>query len=41
SDRALYRQRHKLKDWARIATRCDRCVYTFFSAIRIAATIIF
>ena len=44
----LYRQRHKienmfgrLKDWRRIATRYDRCAHTFFSAICIAATIIF
>jgi hypothetical protein len=29
----------RLKDWRRIATRCDRCVHTFFSAICIAATI--
>ena len=47
-DKALYRQRHrienmfgKLKDWRRIATRYDRCAHTFFSAICIAATIIF
>ena len=47
-DQALYRQRHKienmfgrLKDWRRIATRYDRCAHTFFSAICIAATIIF
>jgi len=47
-DRTLYRQRHKienmfgrLKDWRRIHTRCDRCAHTFFSAICIAATIIF
>ena len=47
-DRALYRQRHKienmfgkLKDWRRIHTRYDRCAHTFFSAICIAATIIF
>ena len=45
---ALYRQRHKieimfgrLKDWRRIHTRYDRCAHTFFSAICIAATIIF
>ena len=44
----LYRQRHKienmfgrLKDWRRIATRYDRCAHTFFSAICIAATVIF
>ncbi|RWQ32697.1 MAG: hypothetical protein E5Y88_15900 [Mesorhizobium sp.] len=47
-DRALYRQRHKvenlfakLKDRRRIATRYDRCAHTFFSAICIAATVIF
>jgi transposase len=47
-DRDLYRQRHKienmfgrLKDWRRIATRYDRCAHTFFSAIAIAAAVIF
>ena len=47
-DRSLYRQRHKienmfgrLKDWRRIHTRYDRCAHTFFSAICIAATVIF
>ena len=47
-DRILYRRRHrienmfgKLKDWRRIHTRYDRCAHTFFSAIAIAATIIF
>lgn len=47
-DKMLYRQRHKiecmfgkLKDWRRIATRYDRCAHTFFSAICIAATVIF
>jgi transposase len=47
-DKLLYRQRHKvenlfakLKDWRRIATRYDRCAHTFFSAICIAATVIF
>ena len=47
-DAVLYRQRHKieimfgrLKDWRRIHTRYDRCAHTFFSAIAIAATIIF
>lgn len=46
--KALYRQRHKienlfakLKDWRRIATRYDRCAHTFFSAICIAAAVIF
>ncbi|YCI06467.1 IS5 family transposase (plasmid) [Ensifer sp. D2-11] len=47
-DKALYRQRHKvenmfakLKDWRRIAMRYDRHAHTFFSAICIAATMIF
>jgi transposase len=47
-DATLYKQRHKieimfgrLKDWRRIATRYDRCAHTFFSAICIAATVIF
>ena len=47
-DTLLYRQRHKvenlfakLKDWRRIATRYDRCAHTFFSAICIAAAVIF
>ncbi|MFG1395204.1 IS5 family transposase [Xanthobacter agilis] len=47
-DKVLYRQRHKvenlfakLKYWRRIATRYDRCAHTFFSAICIAATVIF
>ncbi len=44
----LYRQRHRieimfgrLKDWRRIAMRYDRCANTFFSAITLAATVIF
>jgi transposase len=44
----LHHQRHKvenmfakLKDWRRISMRYDRCAYTFFSAICIAATVIF
>ena len=47
-NRPLYRQRHKienmfdkLKDWRRIHTRYDRCAHTFFSAICIAAIVIF
>ena len=47
-DIALYRQRHKienvfgkLKDRRRIHTRYDRRAHTFFSAICIAATVIF
>ena len=46
-DKVLYKQRHKienmfgrLKDWRRIATRYDRCAHTFFSAICIAAVVI-
>ena len=31
----------RLKDWWRIATRYDRCAHTCFSAICIAATVIF
>ena len=47
-DKVLYRQRHKienmfgwLKDWRRIAMRYDRCAHTFFSAICIAAIVLF
>jgi transposase len=47
-DKELYKQRHKieimfgrLKDWRGIAMRYDRCAHTFFSAICIAATVIF
>lgn len=47
-DQALYKQRHKienmfgwLKDWRRIAMRYDRCAHTFFSAICIAAVVMF
>jgi len=47
-DTTLYKQRHKienmfgwLKDWRRIAMRYDRCAHTFFSAICIAASVIF
>ncbi len=47
-DKTLYKQRHKvenmfgkLKDWRRVATRYDRCAHTFFSAICIAATVVF
>jgi len=47
-DKALYRQRHrienlfsKLKDWRCIAMRYGRCAHTFFSAICIAAAVIF
>ena len=44
----MYGQRHKvenvfvrLKDWPRISMPYDRCARTFFSAICIAATVIF
>jgi transposase len=47
-DKTLYRQRHRienifgqLKDRRRIATHYDRCAHTSFSAICIAATVIF
>jgi putative transposase len=47
-NKTLYKQRHKvenmfgkLKDWRRISTRYDRCAHTFFSAICIAAIVIF
>ena len=47
-DKTDYKKRHlienmfaKLKDWRRIATRYDRCAHTFFSAICIAASVIF
>ena len=47
-DADLYKRRNliermfgRLKDWRRIATRYDRCAHTFFSAICIAATVIF
>ena len=47
-DADLYKQRHKienmfgrLKDWRRIHTQYDRCAHTYFSAICIAAAVIF
>ena len=47
-DKALYKRRNlvermfgRLKDWRRIAIRYDRCAHTLFSAICIAATVIF
>jgi len=47
-DAVLYKQRHKienmfgwLKDWRRVHTRYDRCAHTYFSAICIAAVVIF
>jgi transposase len=46
--KTLYKQRHKIemmfgriKDWRRIAMRYDRCAHTFFSAICLAAAVIF
>ncbi|WP_225063185.1 IS5 family transposase [Komagataeibacter rhaeticus] len=47
-DKRKYKRRNrieimfgKLKDWRRIATRYDRCPTVFFSAICLAATVIF
>ena len=47
-DTELYKSRNlierlfgRLKDWRRIAMRYDRCAHTFFSAICIAASVIF
>ena len=47
-DAVLYKKRHKienmfgrLKDWRRIHTRYDRCAHTYFSAICIAAVVVF
>jgi transposase len=47
-DAILYRQRHRienmlgrLKDWRRIHTRYDRCAHTHFSAICLAAAVVF
>ena len=31
----------RLKDWRRVATHYDRCPAVFFSAIALAATVIF
>ena len=31
----------RIKDWRRVATRYDRCPTAFFSAIALAATVIF
>jgi len=46
-DKAIYRQRNviermfcRLKDWRRIATRFDRNIKNFISAIALAATVI-
>jgi transposase len=47
-DAVLYKQRHRienmfgrLKDWRRVYTRYDRCAHAYFSAICIAAAVIF
>ena len=47
-DKRRYRRRNRieimfgrLKDWRRVATRYDRCPQVFFSAIALAATVIF
>ena len=47
-DAALYNKRHKienmfgrLKDWRRVRSRYDRCAHTYFSAICIAADVVF
>ena len=47
-DAILYKQRHRienmfgrLKDWRRVHTRYDRCAHAYFSAICIAAAVIF
>lgn len=46
--KTLYKQRYRIeimfnriKDWRRIAMRYDRCAHTFFSAICIAASVVF
>ncbi|WP_375248298.1 hypothetical protein [Sphingomonas sp.] len=31
----------RLKDWRRIATRYDRCLTAFFSAVALSTTVIF
>ncbi|GBR71622.1 hypothetical protein GKA01_19010 [Gluconobacter kanchanaburiensis NBRC 103587] len=47
-DKRKYKRRNRieiifgrLKDWRRVATRYDRCPTVFFSAIGLAATIMF
>ena len=47
-DAVPYKQRHRienmfgrLKDWRRVHTRYDRCAHAYFSAICIAAAVIF
>ena len=47
-DSELYKRRNlvdrlfgRLKDWRRIATRYDRCAHAFYSAVCLAASVIF
>ncbi len=47
-DKRKYKHRNRieimsrrLKDWRRVATRCDRCPAVFFSVICLAATVMF
>ena len=47
-DKRRYKRRNhieimfgRLKDWRRVATRYDRCPETFFSAVALAATVLF
>lgn len=47
-DKRKYKRRNRieimfgrLKDWRRVATRYDRCLTVFFSAICLAATVLF
>ena len=47
-DKRRYRRRSpteimfgRLKDWRRVATRYNRCSIVFFSAVALAATVIF
>lgn len=47
-DKRKYKRRNRIeimfgriKDWQRVATRCDRCPETFFSAIALATTVLF
>jgi transposase len=47
-DKRRYKRRNRieimfgrLKDWRRVATRYDRCPTVFFSALALAATVLF
>ena len=47
-DKRRYKRRNRieimfgrLKDWRRVATRYDRCPTVFFSALTLAATVLF